>query len=834
MKSMNFVKSLLGKNNPTIEQGFIRLTIGLSIFTYFCWSILNSSISSDPINFIENNEFILSALYATFAVVMYILIRIYSHLHVQLRITATVVDFCFLTIAFTTITENILPFIFIYLWIPVGNGFRFGVRELFYSTTLAITSFITVLFYSNYWQSHESLGVGILILLLVIPTYVSLFLKRLHLVHEKLESEIKRADAANHAKDEFLANMSHELRTPLNSVLNISETLADTKLDGKQREYLNVIQTCTSLLREHINHILEYAKFEYTTSTLDNQLFNVKELLNRVQVILQESANSKGLEFSIHHTESCPATLRGDSGKISQVLINLASNAIKFTEKGFVRIDTQYSETTEFSGELRIDITDSGIGIPDNQQSRIFSRFFQVDPSKTRRHGGSGLGTAICKKLVEALGGKIGFSSNEKIGSRFWYTVPVTVPTHEVAASFTSSVYLVSTNQKHKDLFSDSMALWGFSLKFYNNIQSMISTLKTTNEKPLAIIIDSSTTLAIGEISIAQEYCDPLSTNYILLAYSSNISDKHMDKFNHILTTPVDTKMLYVLLKESGTTTPYTEKNINPINKDSNHKIGRPLHILVGDDQETNQYVYRQILEKYGHHVTTVRAGDEALSMLEEARVDLAILDLHMPGLSGIDVIKMFRFTSPDRKIPFIIITANTTESAIKECIEVADGYLSKPIERTKLLQTIKIIMSRAEYVEQATHAPDLGIFEQFNLFERDYYFSHADLYEDNFISSLFSVFSHDCAELIATAASALQKGEQEKLSDTLHAIKGIASDIRAVRLSKIASYAHDKLQNSTTNTEIISSLLNHLSTTFMDTQVELKQFIHAIQKNNA
>lgn len=827
---MNFIKLLLDKNNPTVEQGFIRLSIGLAIFTYFVWSAISTSSSNSD----TNNPLILSTVYAAFALSMFLSLRFLPDFHVRLRIVATIIDFFFLTIAFTTITENILPFIFIYLWIPVGNGFRFGIRELFYSTGLAIGSFIYVLIYSQYWQNNESLGIGILILLLLIPTYVSLFLKRLNFAHQKLESEIKRADDANHSKDEFLANMSHELRTPLNSILNISETLSDTKLDGKQREYLNVIHTCTTLLREHITHILDFSKIENSITAPDNQLFNINELLDRVQLILQENANTKGLEFSFHFDEQCPRIINGDSGKISQVLINLASNAIKFTDKGYVRIYTQYSGSNETSGDLRFDIIDSGIGIPDNLKSQIFSRFFQVDPSKTRRHSGSGLGTAICKKLVEALGGEINFSSNENIGSRFWFTVPVSLPTQPEMSAFTRCIYLVSTNQKHKDIINDCVNMWGYTLKVFNHIPAITEAIKLTNEKPCAIIIDSSTTLSMADIAITQQHCNPVSTNYILLAYSNSMSEKYLDKFNHTLSTPIDTKKLYTLLKDTTSTTVHNSANVNSLNQENNYKIGRSLHILVGDDQETNQYVYRQILEKYGHHVTTVRTGEEALSALEEARFDLGILDLHMPTLSGIDVIKMFRFTSPDRKVPFIIITANTTESAMKECLEVADGYLSKPIERNKLLHTIKIIISRAEFVEHKEHTPDIGIFDEITLFEQQYYLSHKDLYENDFITSLFSVFFHDCAELIQSAATSLKQNEREKLLDTLHAIKGVASDIRAVRLAKMANYAHERLLNSHTHYDFMLATLNHISETYKDTQVVMQQFIHATQKNNA
>ena len=290
-----------------------------------------------------------------------------------------------------------------------------------FSTALATAGFGSVLAFNPFWHTHLELGVGILFTMVIVPLYATSLMRQLH-------SAVNRANEANRAKSNFLANMSHELRTPLNGVIGVSDLLAETKLDKEQQEFAQIIRASANTLLELIDNVLDISRIEAGRIVTTDEDFDLHRLVNGTVAMMQTLAQGKGMVLAAHIAPQTPFHLHGDARHLRQILINLIGNAIKFTEQG--RIDVYVRPVGQGRPQrLRFEVVDTGIGIPEAAQARIFDSFTQADPSVTRRFGGSGLGTTIAKQLVETLGGQIGLHSREGEGTTFWFELPFALQT---------------------------------------------------------------------------------------------------------------------------------------------------------------------------------------------------------------------------------------------------------------------------------------------------------------------------------------------------------------------------------------------------------------------
>lgn len=315
--------------------------------------------------------------------------------------------------------EPASPLYAVCMWVTIGNGLRYGSNYLRAATAMGSLCFLSAILISPYWKANPYLSWGLLLGLIAVPLYFDSLLRA-------MTRAVREARHANQAKSRFLANMSHEFRTPLNGLSGMTEVLATTRLDAEQKECVNTIQASARSLLSLVEEVLDISAIEAGKIRIDQRDFSLRELLGAIGLILQPQARARGLHYSTQVAADVPDLLKGDTGHLRQVLLNIVGNAVKFTEQGHVLLRiTRVSAGSAL--RLRFDVEDTGIGVPLDMRSRLFDAFEQADVGLSRRYEGTGLGTTIAKGLVEAMGGSIGFKENQPSGSVFWFELPMAI-----------------------------------------------------------------------------------------------------------------------------------------------------------------------------------------------------------------------------------------------------------------------------------------------------------------------------------------------------------------------------------------------------------------------
>jgi len=333
------------------------------------------------------------------------------------RYVSMVADLGIMTVFLHLGGKYVAAFYPIFLWIIIGNGIRFGAHFLTWAQVLGTIGFGSVMLGNGYWASHREVALGMLLGVIVLPTFYQTLLRRLRKMQE-LEVALARSRLADKAKDQFLATMSHEIRTPMNGVLGMAQALDDTDLDEEQREHLAIITRSVESLLHIINDILDYSKITSNNLSLEQVPFDLRQVLEDVQSLLQSTARAKGVSLEFDYPADAPRRFRGDPTRIRQIAFNLVGNAIKFTERGSVRIACRPAAGGK-GPNVKLAVADTGIGIPEDRLTAVFDQFEQADNSTTRQYGGTGLGLAISRKLARMMGGDITVKSQLGKGSTF-------------------------------------------------------------------------------------------------------------------------------------------------------------------------------------------------------------------------------------------------------------------------------------------------------------------------------------------------------------------------------------------------------------------------------
>ena len=733
------------------------------------------------------------------------------------RMIGMLADLGTTTVAMSISGEAASPLFLVYLWTTFGNGFRYGEKYLYISMCLSITGFSLVMYLSPFWSEQLFLGIGLLITLSILPIYIAALLKRLQMV-------VEQAEMANKAKSQFLASMSHEIRTPLNGVVGMSGMLSSTRMTSDQKDFVNTIQSSAKTLLALIENILDISKIEAGKIELETIDFDLHELVNSIVRMLFPQAESRGISCKLHIAADVPFRLNGDSMHLRQILINLIDNATKFTEKGYVEVNLTKRSSQNGRVGLRFEVIDSGIGISEKEQKYIFETFTQADQSVNRKFGGTGLGTAISKKLVDLMGGTIGVSSETNQGSTFWFELEYNKQA-ELADDFhdqpiisnSPNILLIATTGNRHTSLVQHLTNWNFKWGHAENMEDAFVMLRNAiddGEHYDVALIDHQS-LGNDIDTFAQKiFTRPLSKQtHLILITHINLSHSRQNTllssgYFCILKSPVDKRLLYNALHATSLDQSEADNVTRLVNFKSDISLTEPLNILVGEDNQTSQKVIRAILEYAGHNSDIVENGNKILDAIEQKTYDLIILDMHMPEMDGIEAAKTIRFmqTGSDR-LPIIMLTADATTNAIKACEDAGiDVYLTKPIESEKLLNTIASLSLRKQKTNRIHSSANSRTLDYESLDKLALLSKNVD-----FMNNLIHGFLADTEKLVKQIDLAIEMKNFSTVQDHSHAIKGSARSIGAVSLAQVASQIQDNIHAGTlVGLPALVSELNH------------------------